>query len=47
MYDNVIEEDTTLANTEVTTKYQDAARIVNTTLADIVAMVTYYIFRLY
>jgi hypothetical protein len=34
------EEDTTLANTEVTTKYQEAARIVNATLAEIVASVS-------
>ena len=33
-------EDTTLANTEVTTKYQEASRIVNATLAEIVAMVS-------
>lgn len=32
------EEDTTLANTEVVTKYQEAAKIVNTTLAEIIAL---------
>lgn len=32
------EEDTTLQNTEVTTKYQEAAKIVNATLAEIIAM---------
>ena len=34
------EEDTTLANTEVVTKYQEAAKIVNTTLAEIIALVS-------
>ena len=34
------EEDTTLANTEVVTKYQEAARIVNATLLEIVAAVS-------
>jgi hypothetical protein len=33
------EEDTTLANTEVVTKYQEAAKIVNATLAEIIALV--------
>lgn len=32
------EENTTLSNTEVTTKYQEAAKIVNSTLAEIVAL---------
>jgi len=32
------EEDTSLANTEVTTKYQEAAKIVNATLAEIIAL---------
>lgn len=34
----VAEEDTTLANTEVTTKYQEASKIVNSTLTEIIAM---------
>lgn len=33
------EEDTTLANPDVTTKYQEAAKIVNSTLAEILALV--------
>mmetsp|Transcript_6631 Transcript_6631/g.10015 ORF Transcript_6631/g.10015 Transcript_6631/m.10015 type:complete len:388 (+) Transcript_6631:98-1261(+) len=32
------EEDTTLANSDVTTKYQEAAKIVNSTLTEIIAM---------
>lgn len=33
------EEDTTLANSDVTTKYQEAAKIVNATLLEVMAMV--------
>jgi hypothetical protein len=35
-------EDTSLANSDVTTKYQEAAKIVNSTLLEIVAMVCIY-----
>jgi hypothetical protein len=33
------QEDTSLANPDVTTKYQEAAKIVNSTLAEIMALV--------
>jgi hypothetical protein len=33
------EEDTTLANPDVTTKYQEAAKIANSTLSEIIALV--------
>lgn len=33
------EEDTSLANPDVTTKYQEAAKIVNSTLTEIMALV--------
>lgn len=34
------EEDTTLANSDVTTKYQEAAKIANATMLEVMAMVS-------
>lgn len=36
-------EDTSLANSDVTTKYQEAAKIVNATLLEVIALVFYFI----
>lgn len=35
------EEDTSLANSDVTTKYQEAAKIVNATLVEIMSLVSF------
>jgi hypothetical protein len=40
------EEDTSLANPDVTTKYQEAAKIVNSTLAEIMTLVGLHLLRL-
>ena len=34
------EEDTSLANSDVTTKYQEAAKIANATMLEVMAMVS-------
>ena len=39
------EEDTSLANSDVTTKYQEAAKVANAVMKELTVLVSFYIHR--